>query len=115
MEGLLKRKLVIQFHPLIIGFLIYFLLLPPALLGLGEGIFQIILLISHVIGGFYSGKKIGYDGVYGIMTFSAIILIGYFLFNLISPDGLWIIGFFFLGFTQALFWGGWLFGVALNK
>ncbi|MDO9067142.1 MAG: hypothetical protein Q7W05_01645 [Deltaproteobacteria bacterium] len=106
---------LLKYYPLLTGGLIYLLLIPLIFLGFGEGVFQIALMISHFAGGFISGIYSGSDGIFGVVSFSAIIFTGYLLMQLIQPDSLWIIGLIFLGITQALFWGGWLFGSQFNK
>lgn len=102
-----------KYYPLLVGLAIYVVFLPLMPSKSGEGAFQIFFLVVHLLGGCLAGKQGGTDGIIGIMFFTAIVVIGYCLLRFIKPDSLWIIGPLFLGFTQALFWGGWLLGLLL--
>ncbi len=104
-----------KFVPLMVGALLYLIFIPLVQSGAGEGVIQIAFLFANIIGGWFSGKLAGTDGIIGLIMFSAIVMLGYCILQLLEPDSLWIIGLFLLGFTQAFYWGGWLIGCVQYK
>jgi len=115
MKNRSKKKKIIKFIPLIFGLLIYLILIPTMILGFDEGFFQTTLLVAHAVTGLIAGIITGFEGVVGIVSFTCLMLGGYLLMVIIQPDSLWVIGFMFLGITQTIYWGGWLFGCLFNK
>lgn len=100
-----------KLFPTLVGFSIYLLVtIAGSLANSGEFLIIIALVLLLVLGGLYSGKRVGPDGIYGVIVLTITILILYVILASVQSDAFVLIGIFTVLFLQGLFWGAWSVG-----
>lgn len=100
-----------KLFPTLVGFSIYLLVtIAGALINSGELLIIIALVLLLALGGLFSGRRVGPDGIYGVMILTITILILYVILASVQSDPFVLIGIFMVLFLQGIFWGAWAVG-----
>ena len=106
-KNIIKGKL----FPTLVGLSIYLLAtIVGSLINTGEFFLLISLVVLLILGGLFSGVRVGPDGIYGVIALTVTVLILYVILASIQSDPFVLIGIFMVLFLQALFWGAWAVG-----